>query len=143
MSDPKKNLLHQWFEEVWNKARIEAIDEMAAPDVIAHGLVDAQGNEITGREAFKGFWHQFRGVFPDVQIDVEDGLADGDKVMVRCTVRGTHSGSGIGVAPTGKKVAFTGLCIARVKDNQIVEAWNNFDFLSMYQQVGAVPASFA
>jgi len=47
------------------------------------------------------------------------------------------------VAPTGKKVAFTGLCIARVKNNQIVEAWNNFDFLSMYQQVGAVPASFA
>jgi len=143
MSDPKKNLLHQWFEEVWNKARIEAIDEMAAPDVIAHGLVDAQGNEITGREAFKGFWHQFRGVFPDVHIVVEDGLADGDKVMVRCTVRGTHSGSGIGLAPTGKKVAFTGVCIARVKDNQIVEAWNNFDFLSMYQQVGAVPASFA
>ena len=143
MSDPKKNLLHQWFEEVWNKARIEAIDEMAAPDVIAHGLVDAHGNEITGREAFKGFWHQFRSVFPDVHIDVEDGLADGDKVMVRCTVRGTHSGLGIGLAPTGKKVAFSGVCIARVKDNQIVEAWNNFDFLSMYQQVGAVPASFA
>jgi len=133
------NLLHRWFEEVWNKGRIEAIDEMAAPNVIAHGLVDAQGKELVGREAFKTFWRQFRGAFPDIRVDVEDALVEGDKVMVRCAVRGTHRGEGIGIAPTGKPVTFTGMCVARITGGQMAEAWNNFDFLSLYQQLGIVP----
>jgi predicted ester cyclase len=137
------NFLHRWFEEVWNKGRIEAIDEMAAPNVIAHGLVDAQGNELVGTEAFKTFWRQFRGAFPDIRVDVEDALVDGNKVMVRCMVRATHCGEGIGIAPTGKPVTFTGMCVARLKDCQMAEAWNNFDFLSLYQQLGIVPKGLA
>jgi len=143
MSELKNNLLHRWFDEVWNKGRGEAIDQMAAPDVIAHGLVDAEGYKVVGREAFKVFWHQFRTAFPDLRVEVHDGFADGDKVMVRCTVTGTHKGEGIGLAPTRKAVTFTGMCIARIKDGQIVEAWNNFDFLGLYQQLGAIPSSFA
>ena len=136
---PKPNVLHRWFEEVWNKGREAAIDELAAPDVIAHGLVDSQGNELAGREGFKAFWRQFRNAFPDVHVDVHDGIVDGEKVAVRCTVRGTHMGDGIGIAPTSKPVMFTGICIARVENGQVAEAWNNFDFLTLYQQIGALP----
>ena len=143
MPEQKENLLRRWFEEVWNKARLEAVDEMAAPDIVAHGLVDAQGKEIAGTEGFKVFWHQFRDAFPDVWIDVEDEMADGDKVIVRCTVRGTHLGGGMGLKATGKKMAFSGVCIGRIKDGRLAEAWNYFDFLGLYQQLGVVPASFA
>lgn len=142
MSDLKNNVLHRWFEEVWNQGSEEAIDKLAAADVLAHGILDATGNEIQGREAFKAFWRQFRAAFPDLRVEVQDGMIDGDKVMVRCTVRGTHKGEGIGLPPTLKPVTFTGICAARIKDGRIVEAWNNFDFLSFYQQLGLVASSF-
>ena len=86
MSEP--NVLYRWFEEVWNKGRETAVDELASPDVIAHGIVDDQGNELVGRDAFKAFWRQFRNAFPDVHVDVHDTLVDGEKVAVRRTVRG-------------------------------------------------------
>ena len=141
MAQENSALICRWFEEVWNKARLEAVDEMAAPDIVAHGLVDAHGKEIAGTEGFKVFWHQFRDAFPDVRIDVEDEMADGDKVMVRCTVRGTHQGDGMGLKATGKKMAFSGICVGRIKDGRLAEAWNYFDFLVLYQQLGVVPAS--
>ena len=143
MVKENKNLLHQWFEEVWNKGRAEAIDELAAPNVVSHGLIDAQGTDIAGREVFKSFWRQFRSAFPDLHINIDDGIIEGENVMVRCTVRGTHAGEGMGLAATQKPVTFTGMCVARVKDGQLVEVWNNCDFLSLYQQLGVVPASFS
>ncbi len=137
------NVLHTWFEEVWNKARPEAIDELSTPDVVAHGLTDSQGRQVAGREPFKQFWRDFHSAFPDIRIEVEDSLAVGDKVMVRCTVRATHSGDGLGFPPSGKPITFTGMCMARVKDGRIAEAWNSFDFLTLFQQLDKVPSSFA
>ncbi len=86
MSDPKMQVLQRWFEEVWNQAREESIDELAAPDVVAHGLFDAEGNEISSREKFKIFYHKFRSAFPDNRVDVPDHLIDGDKCVARCTI---------------------------------------------------------
>jgi steroid delta-isomerase-like uncharacterized protein len=142
MSDPKVNLLERWFEEVWNQGREAAIDEMAAADVVAHGLVDAGGQEISGREKFHQFWRGFRQTFPDIHIEVHDALADGDKVMVRCTVRATHLGEGLALPPTQKPVSFTGMVVARVQNGQLAEVWDNWDFLGLYQQLGAIPHSF-
>ncbi|MDR3404280.1 MAG: ester cyclase [Chthoniobacter sp.] len=141
MPDQNTHLLKSWFEEVWNKGREEAIDELAAPNMIAHGLLDAQGQEISSVGKFKVFWRQFRSAFPDIRIAIEDALADGDKVMVRCTVWATHQGDGLGLAATKKPVKFTGMVIARIRNGQLVEAWDNWDFLSLYQQLGAVPSS--
>ena len=91
---------------------------------------------LHGPAAFKPFFHQFRAAFPDIRITVEDALVDGDRIAVRCAVTATHTGPGMTPAPTNKAARFTGMCIARVKDGKIVEGWNNFDFLSMYQQLG-------
>jgi predicted ester cyclase len=65
-------------------------------------------------------------------------MVEGDKIAARCTVRGTHAGDGLGLAATNMPVEFTGICIVRVRDGKIIEAWNNFDFMSMFQQVGAL-----
>jgi steroid delta-isomerase-like uncharacterized protein len=138
MPDTKMNLLERWFEEVWNKGREEAIDEMAAVDVVSHGLADPQGKEISGREAFHAFWRQFRSAFPDMRFVIEFALTDGDKVMVRCTAQATHQSDAIGLATTRKPVKFTGMVVARVRDGQLAEVWDNWDFLSLYQQLGAV-----
>ncbi|HVF91501.1 MAG TPA: ester cyclase [Blastocatellia bacterium] len=136
MADRNETFLHRWFEEVWNKRRADAIDEMLDCDGVAHGLTDESGNELCGPEAFKPFFERFLGAFPDLRVTVEDAIEEGDMVACRCTVSGTHTGEGIGMAATRKPVTFSGMCMVRLKDGKIVEAWNNFDFMSMYQQMG-------
>lgn len=138
MPENNETLIHRWFEEVWNKGREEAIDEMFAEDGIANGLSDPQGNPVRGPEGFKVLHRAFREAFPNIQITVEDTVTEGDKIAARCTVRATHEGAGLGVAPTNQPIEFTGLTIVRLRDGKIVEAWNEFDFMKMYSQVGAL-----
>jgi predicted ester cyclase len=138
MAGEYKTFLHRWFEEVWNQRREDAIDEMFDAEGIANGLNDADGNPLRGPENFKTLHRAFLSAYPDLKITVEDTVVEGDKIAARCTIRGTHSGEGLGVAPTIQPVEFTGLCIVKVKNGKIVEAWNEFDFMKMYSQVGAL-----
>lgn len=138
--DAKENVavLRRWFEEVWNKGRADAIDEMFAEDGIAHGLADASGAELRGPAHFREFHGRFREAFPGIEVVVEDAISEGDKVAARCTVRAKHEGDSLGFAATNRPVEFTGMTFARVRDGKIVEAWNNFDFMAMFQQLGAL-----
>jgi steroid delta-isomerase-like uncharacterized protein len=138
MSDENRSLIHRWFEEVWNKGREEAIDELFAEDGIAHGLADEAGQALRGPEEFKPFFRKFRDAFPDIQVIIEDCISEGDKVAARCRVRAQHTGEGLGVAATGNAVEFTGMSIVHIRDGKIVEGWNNFDFMRLFQQIGAL-----
>lgn len=133
-----ETFIHRWFEEVWNKKREEAIDEMMAEDCVANGLADQAGSSIRGTEPFKMLHRAFVSAYPDMKITVEDTVIQGDKIAARCRVTGSHAGDGIGVAPTNQPVEFTGMTIVRIKDGKIVEAWNEFNFMEMYKQVGAL-----
>lgn len=133
------SFIHRWFDEVWNKKREDAIDEMLAPDVVGHGLQDPDGSDkIVGPEAFKRLHRQFVSAYPDLHITVEDTVVEGDKIAARCKFTATHGGDGIGIAPTNEPVEFSGMLIVRVKDGRITEAWNQFDFMTMYTQLGAL-----
>ena len=136
MSEENKKLMRRWFEEVWNKGRADAIDEMFDEYGVAHGLSDDPSNPITGPQGFRPFHTTFREAFPNMIIVVEDMVAEGDKVAARCSVRAKHEGEFIGRAATQSPVEFTGIAIVRIANGKIVEAWNNFDFMTMYKQVG-------
>lgn len=138
MSDENQALIRRWFEEVWNKGREEAIDEMFAEDGIAHGLADESGEDMRGPTDYKPFFRKFRAAFPDIEVVVEDTVTEGDKVAARCTVRGKHQSDSLGFAATQQPMEITGITIVRVRDGKIVEAWNNFDFMSMFKQLGAL-----
>src|SRR5919206_2403869 len=99
MSTENVALVHRWFEEVWNKGRDTAIDEMLAGDAIVHGLGEP-GVETRGPAAFKPFFARIRGAFPDIQITVEQTVAEGDWVASRWTARMTHRGDDLGVPAT-------------------------------------------
>ena len=131
-------LVRRWFEEVWNKGRADAIDEMFDEEGVAHGLADEGGAPLRGPANFRAFHRQFREAFPGVEVVVDDAITEGDRVAARCTVRGRHDGDSLGFAATKQPVEFTGMTFARVRDGKIVEAWNNFDFMSMFQQLGAL-----
>ena len=138
MSQENKALMERWFEEVWNKGRAEAIREMVTEDLVVHGLSDAKGEAIKGVKEFDRFHSQFVNAFPNIQVEVEDLIAEGDKVAARCTVRAKHTGDALGVAPTNTDVDFTGIAIVRISGGKIVEAWNNFDFMKMNRQLGVI-----
>lgn len=133
-----KTLMHRWFEEVWNQGREETIDELFAEDGVGYGLPTEDGEPIRGAKEFKPFYHKFREAFPDIHVTIEETVCEDDKITALCHVTGTHSGNGVGVKPTNQPIDFKGIVIIKVKDGKIVESWNQFDFLSMYQQLGAL-----
>jgi predicted ester cyclase len=128
-------LMHRWFEEVWNQGRESAIDEMSYHDVTGHGLQSQDGNEVNGMESFKTYYRQMRSALSDIHVVVEDVITEGDLTVARCTVTAKHTGEGLGKVPKGNPINFTGMTMARMKDGKIAEAWNNFDFQTMYQQM--------
>ena len=138
MSEANKELIRRWFEEVWNNGRAEAIEEMFDENGIAHGLSDDAANPIKGPNGYRPFYETFRRAFPNIAVVVEDTVAEGDKVAARCSVRAKHEGEFLGREATQAPVAFTGITIVRIYEGKIVEAWNNFDFMTMYKQTGHI-----
>lgn len=138
MSEENKALIERWFEEVWNQGNSKTIDELLAQDGVIHGLVDASGQPVRGLEGFHEFHNQFRSAFSDLNISVHDVVAEGDRVVARCSVRGQHTGESLGFAATNAPIQFEGIAIVRIKDGKIVEAWNQFDFLEMNKQLGVL-----
>ncbi len=136
MSEENKALVLRWFDEVWNKGRTDAIEEMFDAGGLAYGLLDNPEDAVVGPPAFREFHATFRGAFPDMIVSVDDMVAEGDKVAARCSVRGKHTGDHLGIAATATPVDFTGITIVRIENGKIAEAWNNFDFMRMNKQIG-------
>jgi len=136
MSEENKAVLRRWFDEVWNNARADVIEELFDENGIAHGLSDDPSNPIRGPRDYKPFYEAFRQGFPNLKVIIEDMVAEGDKVAARCSVRGSHEGEFLGRAATQSPVEITGITIVRIYNGKIVEAWNNFDFMTLYKQVG-------
>ena len=141
MSVANKVLVYRWYEEVWNKKREELIDEMLSPDVVSYGLTDNPTEAVKGTEAFKKYWRNLIKIFPDIHVAVESTIAEEDRVVARCSVQATHLGEGLGIPPTGKRIYVTGMRIATFKDGKVIEAWNNFDYLGVFRQLGLLPSS--
>jgi steroid delta-isomerase-like uncharacterized protein len=127
-------LVRRWFEEVWNQGRAEVIDELFAPDGVAHGL-GGDGADLPGPEGFKKFHAHFRQAFPDLRIELEEVMTSEDRTIVRFRCRGTHQGELLGIPPTGRTVDFTGITITRWRDGQVAEGWNEINFLDMLRQI--------
>jgi predicted ester cyclase len=136
MSEANKLLLRRWYEQVWNQKSEAAIDEMFSPHGKSHGFPDAD-SVLVGPEAFKAIHRTFCGAFPDLHIDVEDIVAEGDRVAVRWRVSMTHLGDHLGFPSTGKKGTVDGSSFLIVKDNIIVDGWNQMNLHAFLQKLQA------
>ena len=135
MTDTPNVVVRRWFKEVWDDGREESIDDLMAPYCMAYGL---PGGPLQGPTAFRTVFHTLREALGDLSVQVLRTVAEGDQVAAYCHVTGTHVGVTLGGEPTGKPVDFCGMTILRVEDGKIAEAWNAFEFLTMYQQIGWV-----
>ncbi len=121
--------------DAMNQNNLDALDEMAASDVTDH---DAGPGQAPGLEGVKQLFSSLHAAFPDFHMEVEDMIAEGDKVVARISWSGTHQGEFMGIAPTGNRVEVSGIDIVRITDGKVVERWGNFDDLGMMQQLGVM-----
>ncbi|UUO06039.1 ester cyclase [Blastopirellula sp. J2-11] len=134
-----KALAQQWFEEVWNQRRDDAIFELTAENAIAHL---ESGVDINSAAIFKSFRDNLLAALPDMKLQVEDVIAEGDSAVVRWSFIGNHRGDGFGFKPTGREIQARGLTWFRFADGKVIEAWDSWNQSSMFQQmIGDNPAS--
>ena len=130
-------IAQRFFDEVFSEGKLDLVDELFATDYVGH----PSGNEeeTRGPEGVKGYVGALREGVPDLTLTVEDRVADGDRVVTRWTAKGTHNGELLGIAPTGRTAAVTGITIQRLQDGRIVEGWTNWDLMGLLQQLGVAP----
>lgn len=138
MSDEARNktLMQRFYEELWSRGNLEAIPELVAEDFVDH---QAPVGQPSGREELAGLVVMWRTGFPDMQETVEDMISEGDKVVGRFLMRGTHRSEFMGVAPTGRSVTMSGIDVVRVAGGKISEFWYAEQMLELMQQLGATP----
>jgi steroid delta-isomerase-like uncharacterized protein len=129
----------QRFHDAANSGDFEvlaaAIDELVAPDAVIRTPLPI---DATGPDALKRVWAMLYGIYPDIRLVVEDLIAEGDKVVGRTTVSGTHRGEFMGVAGTGKSVTYSEIFIFRIRDGRIVETWGVVDLYAQMKQIGVI-----
>jgi steroid delta-isomerase-like uncharacterized protein len=126
------------LEELFNQGNLDLVDEIIALDFVQHD--PAMSENLRGAEEFKGYISMYRSAFPDIHIEVEDQLAEGDRVATRWTGTGTHEGELMGIASTGNRVTVAGMDISRISGGKIEESWSNYDLMGMMEQLGVIPS---
>ena len=139
MSIEENKALCRGCIDLWNDRDSETAGKNYAEDFAYHG----PPGELRGREAIKGLWATFLIGFPDMHSTIDHMVAEDDRVVVRRTIRGTHTGLFNGIEPTGNSVTVPVLEELRIADGVLAEAWDSFDQLGLMQQIGAAPATSA
>jgi steroid delta-isomerase-like uncharacterized protein len=139
MSEENKEVVRRFFTEVLNAGNLDHAKTLVTADYVEHQRLPGAAEGRQGIEIARAFLSMMRGAFPDYRFDIEDLIAEGDKVVARLTVSGTHLGEMMGLAPTGKHVRTSGIEVFRLQDGRLAEHWATFDALGMLQQLGLRP----
>ncbi len=131
--DQNKDLVRRSIEQVWKDGNLRAVDEFYANNYVDH--TPAPGFQ-PNREGVQETTELYHRAFPDLDLMIDELVAEGDKVVARFTVHGTHKGDLQGIPPTGKHVRINGIAIQRVQGGKIIESWEITDQLSLLQQLG-------
>jgi predicted ester cyclase len=133
-TEQNKAVTRRYFEELWTQNNVAVIDEIIAPDVVGR----VAGQTFRNADTLRKRAGNLRAIYSDVRFSVEDQIAEGDKVLVRWTFLGRHTGKYLGAEPTGREVTSTGMNLFRLAGGRIAELWIESDDLGELQQLGVV-----
>ena len=134
VSNEERKAICRWgYQELWNTGNLDVIAEAVAEDVVVHDTVNG---ELRGRDAIRDIVVAYRTAFPDMQLTIDDQIAEGDTVVTRWSASGTHLGPLGRVPPTGKSGYLTSVNISRFSGLKIVEVWEMWDGLGLVHQLG-------
>ncbi len=138
MSINNKVIVRRLYEEVWNKRRLELVDEIISP---SHAIHDPTvSGSAVGPEAYKRQVTRFITAFPDLRLTIEDMVGENEKLAVAWTISGTHKGEFMGIPATNKKVSVDGITINHIVNAKIMDSYISWDAWGAMQQLGVVPA---
>jgi steroid delta-isomerase-like uncharacterized protein len=135
-------LIRRWFDEVWNKGMVETIDELFPQHAVMWGVGRPEAAS-QGAGEFKEFHAGLRNACPDAKITLDQVVQEGDTAFARWTATMTHTGEGLGMPATGRRLKICGMSACRVKDGVIVEGWNVWDQIGLTRQLGVLEGKAA
>jgi steroid delta-isomerase-like uncharacterized protein len=136
MSHSNQVVIRKVCEEVWGQGNVALVDELYATNYTAANPTPGIPN---GRDGVKMEIAAYHQAFPDMQVTVDDIFGEGDKVVARYTIRGTHTGDMMGISPTGKAAEISGISMVRLENGQIAEEFALADMMGLFQQLGLAP----
>lgn len=140
--EQNKGTVRRFYEEMLSGHDLEVAEELFTEDFVDHDPEDPEGRP-SGIEGAKEEVGAYIAAFPDMRVSVDDLFGEGDRIVVRGTLRGTHEGAFAGIPPTGKAATVPTMQTFRMVDGKIAEAWLSIDRLGMLQQLGMMPAATA
>jgi predicted ester cyclase len=129
-----KALVRRFYKDVYVGWNFALVDEVVSPEFTSHDWPD---NGPTGPQAFRDYYAAIRSAVPDARYEVDDLIAEGDRVVVRWRLLGTHEGDFRGIAPTGRPITLKGIAIYRVDAGKLMERWVVSDLLGVLEEIGA------
>ncbi len=135
-AEDNKAVIRRLVEEVYNENNLDVVDELVAADIFNRPAVREHQHGIDG---FKHVMEWVRTFSSDIHYDIDDLIAEGDKVAVRMTQSGTHTGTVRGIPPTGKRFSVDYVHWFRLADGKVAELWAVRDDLTRLQQLGLIP----
>jgi steroid delta-isomerase-like uncharacterized protein len=133
--EQNKAIARRFVEEVFVRQDPAAADELAAPDFTPHSW----GSVPPGREALKVAMQRVSAGLSNARMEIEDVIAEGDRVAVRLTSSAVQSGAFMGLPASGKSYAIPEIHIFRIRDGQVADHWREVDMLGLMRQLGAGP----
>ena len=137
IAEENKALVVKMADEIFNKKNVDALGDFMAEDMVDHN--PPPGGK-PGLQGLKDAMRMFTGAFPDMSFQIEDLIAEEDKVVMRITSTGTHQGDLMGIAATGKKISYGEIHVGWIAGGKIVEHWGIEDQMGMMQQLGVIPS---
>ncbi len=133
-----KALVRRFYKEVYADWNMAMVDEVVSPEFTSH---DWPEHGPTGPQAFRDYYAAIRAAVPDTRYEVDDLIAEGDRVVVRWRLLGTHQGNFRGIAPTGRLIVLKGVAIYRVEGGKLMERWVVSDLYGALEKArGAAPS---
>lgn len=127
-----KELVRRFYKEVYIDWNMALADEVVSPRFTSH---DWPEGGPTGPQAFRAYYSEVRSAIPDARYEVDDLIAEGDSVVVRWRLLGTHEGEFRGIAPTGRDIALKGIAIYRVDGGKLMERWVVSDLYGLLEEI--------
>ncbi|MBS1806432.1 MAG: ester cyclase [Acidobacteria bacterium] len=140
MSTANRELVHRWFEEVWNKQREDAIDEMFAADGKSYGFPE-RNSVLIGPDKFREVHRSFLSAFPDVHVTVHETICENDRVAVTWVATMTHLGDSLGFTPTLQKVSLDGCSVLSVRNGHIQDGRNYMELEGLVHHLKTIATS--
>ena len=140
MSEENKRLVSRIYDEAISSGFYDVIDELISPNYVSHGLPKSLTKSMNGSQGFRQTIETIRSGFPDLYMLVEEQIAEGDQVSNQGYITGTHRGEFLGVPASGQQIKVNVISIWRFENSKVLENWVQIDFMSLMQQIGAIPA---